>query len=324
MKRHTPSFLLKRIRTLLGTCALSLLACHSSIMQQAPRSTPVSDASGYYGGAESQAAPPSGESSPGAPAALADKRSEVPAERPGLGTVFGESRYSPVRDVPFARDADTPTFVASLHYNDAAGVEAQRSRLLRRYEVTEPLFRVLRPGRGTSSLWGGVIVRVVDEGGSSLPAYRIDDRVLLVGEAGQRYSIEIENRTNQRFEVVTSVDGLDVIDGRPASFAKRGYLAAPYATLRIDGYRRSMTQIAAFRFGSVRDSYANQTAEFGDRHVGVIGVALFSERGAAWPMSDSYGPNGPHGPDLDEEARRREGADPFPGRFSQPPPRPYY
>jgi len=166
-----------------------------------------------------------------------------------------------------------------------------------------------------------VVVRVVDENGAALPAYRIDDRVLLIGEAGQRYSIEIENRTSQRFEVVTSVDGLDVVDGRPASFSKRGYLAAPYATLRIDGYRRSVTQIAAFRFGSVRDSYANQTAEFGDRHVGVIGVALFSERGAAWPQY----PGDPSGPDLDEEARRREGADPFPGRFATPPPpRPYY
>jgi hypothetical protein len=304
-----------RLSALASTLALSLVACHSSIMQQAPRSAPVADYSSA-GSAENQTAPAA---AAGAPAALAERRAEVPSERPGLGTMFGETRYSPVRDVPFVRDADSPTFVATLHYNDAAGAEAQRTRLLRRYEPTEPLFRALRPGRGTSSLWGGVVVRVTDDSGGPLPAYRVDDRVLLVGEAGQRYSIEIENRTGQRFEVVTSVDGLDVIDGRPASFSKRGYLAAPYATLRIDGYRRNMTQIAAFRFGSVRDSYASQSAEFGDRHVGVIGVALFAERGAAWPQVD------PSGPDLDDEARRREGADPFPGRFAAPPPaRPYY
>jgi hypothetical protein len=294
--------------------ALSLLACHSSIMQQAPKSAPVSDYSGGYGGGGSQAAP----SPAGAPSALSESRSQVPAERPGLGTTFGESRYSPVRDVPFSRDSDNPAFVANLHYNDVAGAEAQRRNLLSRYQPGEPLFRSLRPGR-SSGLWGGVIVRVVDEGGQPLPAYRVEDRVLLVGEAGQRYSIEIENRTASRFEVVTSVDGLDVIDGRPAGLGKRGYLAAPYATLRIDGYRRTMTEIAAFRFGSVRDSYASQTAEFGDRHVGVIGVALFMERGAAWPTLDSIPP------DLDEEARRREAADPFPSRFAPPPPpRPYY
>lgn len=315
MRRTAASLVRTCLFALLGSFTLSLAACHGSIMQQAPRSAPVAD---YSAGSESQVSP----SMPaGAPAALAEKRAEVPSERPGLGTMFGETRYSPVRDVPFVRDADSPTFVASLHYNDAAGIEAQRSRLLRRYEPSEPLFRVLRPGRYGSSLWGGVIVRVVDESGASLPAYRIDDRVLLVGEAGQRYSIEIENRTSQRFEVVTSVDGLDVIDGRPASFSKRGYLAAPFSTLRIDGYRRSMTQIAAFRFGSVRDAYASQMAEFGDRHVGVIGVALFAERGAVWQVPQSDG----NPADLDEEARRREGADPFPGRFTAPPPsRPYY
>ncbi len=300
------------VRSWVGALALSFFACHSSIMQQAPRSAPVSDYSGY-GSSDSAAAPPAG-----APSALSAQRGEVPAERPGLGTTFGETRYSPVRDVPFSRDSDSPTFVASLHYNDAAGAEAQRRQLSHRYQPGEPLFRALRPGRGGSSLWGGVVVRVVDENGSPLPAYRVEDRVLLVGEAGQRYSIEIENRTGQRFEVVTSVDGLDVIDGRPAGLGKRGYLAAPHATLRIDGYRRSMSEIAAFRFGSVRDSYASQTAEFGDRHVGVIGVALFMERGAAWPLPDS------NPPELDDEARRREAADPFPGRFAPPPPRPYY
>lgn len=302
------------MRTWVGAFAISLLACHSTVMQQAPKSAPVSDYSGYgsYGGGESAAPAPAG-----APSALSTQRSEVPAERPGLGTTFGETRYSPVQDVPFSRDGDSPTFVASLHYNDHTGAEAQRRHVLARYQPGEPLFRALRPGRSTSSLWGGVVVRVVDENGTPLPAYRVEDRVLLVGEAGQRYSIEIENRTGQRFEVVTSVDGLDVIDGRPAGLGKRGYLAGPHATLRIDGYRRNMTEIAAFRFGSVRDSYASQTAEFGDRHVGIIGVALFMERGAAWPMADA--------PDLNDEARRREAADPFPNRFAPPPPpRPYY
>ena len=157
----------------------------------------------------------------------------------------------------------------------------------------------------------GMVVRVE-------PSFLAEESKPDEGRFVWSYTIEIENRTAQRFEVVTSVDGLDVIDGRPAGLGKRGYLAAPYGTLRIDGYRRNMTEIAAFRFGSVRDAYASQTAEFGDRHVGVIGVALFMERGAAWPLST------PHNSELDDEAARREAADPFPGRFAPPPPRPYY
>ena len=82
-----------------------------------------------------------------------------------------------------------------------------------------------------------------------------------------------------------------------------------------------MSEVAAFRFGSVRDSYAAQTAEFGDRHVGVIGVALYTERGAEpveMPIERT------RRPDLEDDAAKRESADPFPGRFAQPPARAYY
>jgi len=233
------------------------------------------------------------------------RREKAADDRPGLGTVYGEGRYAPVQETPFERADSSPTFVAKLHYNDAAGIEAQRSRLIRARDG-EPLFESLRRHRP----WGGVMIRVIDGGGRSLPAYHTDGRVLLVGEAGQSYAIEVENRTGQRFEILASVDGLDVIDGQPASFEKRGYLVAPYGRLRIEGFRKSMTEVATFRFGSVRDSYAAQVAEFGARHVGVIGVALFSERGAA--LIDY---------DLEREAERREAADPFPGRFAPPPPR---
>jgi hypothetical protein len=65
-----------------------------------------------------------------------------------------------------------------------------------------------------------------------------------------------------------------------------------------------MDQVAAFRFGSVRGSYA--AGKGGERNVGVIGVALFSERGAERPWTA-------------REIERREAADPFPGRFASPP-----
>jgi hypothetical protein len=236
----------------------------------------------------------------------------TPAERPGLGTVFGETRQSSVRQVEFERQAEAPTFLASLHYNDAQGTSALRARLGGRYRDSEPMFHYYRSDK--PYLWGGVTISVVDEAGQPLPAYHQGEHVLLVGESGQRYSLRVENRTGQRFELVASVDGLDVVDGQLASPAKRGYIVGPHGRLVIEGFRRSLSEVAAFRFGSVRDSYAAQSGAQGDRNVGVIGVALFAERGAASVV----------GPDLDEEAGRREAADPFPGRFAAPPPRPYY
>ena len=114
----------------------------------------------------------------------------------------------------------------------------------------------------------------------------------------------VRNRSDLRFEVVLSVDGLDVIDGRSASFRKRGYVIEPHKQLKIDGCQQNYQAVAAFRFGSVQESYANQ--KYGEaRNVGVIGIALFNERGTD--------------PWLTNEMLRRLRANPFPGQFVTPP-----
>lgn len=330
--------------TMVGLLSTSLCACHQSnqnirpdypaggdgaAVTSYPPNDPAAESQVYGGGSRADdgsggrqqggmPAPPAT-----APSALADKRMQQEAyarrqvERPGLGTEYGENRYSPVRDVPFERGSATPLFLGSLHYNDSQGAEAQRDRLIRRYYPGEPVWRTFAGNRPTP--WVGVTVAIVDESGQPLPSYHLANHILVVGAAGQRYAIQVENRTGQRFELVASVDGQDVVDGRSASLDKRGYIVDAFHRIRIDGFRRSMSEVAAFRFGSVRNSYAAKTSEFGDRNVGVIGVALFGEQGAPLPA---------YGPDLDDEARRREAADPFPGRFAPPPPpptpRPYY
>jgi hypothetical protein len=126
-----------------------------------------------------------------------------------------------------------------------------------------------------------------------------------VGESGERYSIVLRNNTSVRLEVVLSVDGLDVLDGKSASFAKRGYIMDPRDEVEVDGFRQSLDEVAAFRFGSVRGSYVGQKT--GDtRNVGVIGIALFNEAGSnpVW---------------TPEEVQRRREANPFPGQFATPP-----
>jgi hypothetical protein len=99
-----------------------------------------------------------------------------------------------------------------------------------------------------------------------------------MGEQGRRYSLVVRNRSELRLEVLLSVDGLDVLDGRKDSFAKRGYVIRPHGKLTADGFRRSTEAVAAFRFSSVQDSYANQN-HADTRNVGVLGIALFHEYG---------------------------------------------
>jgi hypothetical protein len=122
----------------------------------------------------------------------------------------------------------------------------------------------------------GPRVEVVDESGSSLPTYFQGGRAFVEGDIGSRYLLRIVNPTPRRVEAVVSVDGLDAIDGKPANTGKRGYLVPAYGEVTVDGWRTSLSAVAAFRFSSVRGSYAGRTGH--DRNVGVIGVAFFRER----------------------------------------------
>ena len=193
-------------------------------------------------------------------------------QRPGLGTEWGETRYSRVSSAPFYRASETPFAVDAVHYNDEAGIRAMLGGTPWRHT------------RAELSMAGGMVtVSIVDGGGRPLPSAKSGARTYVVGEDGDRYAIRLQNHSRYRVEIVATVDGLDVLDGQPGSYAKRGYLLQPYGNLTIDGYRQSMEEVAAFRFGSVRRSYAARKGD--DRNVGVIGVALFSEAGQPTPWT---------------------------------------
>jgi hypothetical protein len=217
----------------------------------------------------------------------------TPSERPGLGTSWGEQVWSPATTQPFVRAAIDPWAAVALHYNDRDGVSAHAG-----YLGATPTPLEVYAGDGS------IGISLVDEAGQLLPGINAAGRALVAGEDGARYRIVVRNGTSARFEIVASVDGLDVIDGKPASVDRRGYIVDPYGTLVIDGFRTSDAEVAAFRFGRVAESYASQTS--GDRNVGVVGVAIFAERGAVWTPAE-----------LD----RRDTADPFPaGRAYATPP----
>ncbi len=127
-----------------------------------------------------------------------------------------------------------------------------------------------------SAATGSYSVEVVDQWGGRLPTWWHGGRTWVMGEQGQRYRIRVRNRSPQRVEAVISVDGRDAIDGKAAHTSKPGYIVPPWGEVAVDGFRVSMRDVATFRFSSVEDSYAAQMGN--DRNVGVIGVAVFSER----------------------------------------------
>ena len=155
---------------------------------------------------------------------------------------------------------------------------------------------------------------------SRLPTYYVGGRTYVLGTIGERYRIRIANPTSRRVEAVVSVDGLDAIDGRTASYDdKRGYVIAPYGEVTVDGFRTSLDQVATFRFSSVRDSYAGRKGQ--DRNVGVIGVAFFPERER--PIAVTPRPYYDDRPRASSNAPYKRGYDEGVGRApGSPPPAP--
>jgi hypothetical protein len=114
-------------------------------------------------------------------------------------------------------------------------------------------------------------------GGSPASTFRLGGETFVLGHLGERYTLRVFNHSGRRIEAVVSVDGRDVIDGKPGDWReKRGYLVPPWSSVDIDGWRLSQQEAAAFRFSTVSDSYAAKTGNA--REVGVIGVAIFPER----------------------------------------------
>ncbi|MFT3915192.1 MAG: hypothetical protein QM704_14035 [Anaeromyxobacteraceae bacterium] len=133
-------------------------------------------------------------------------------------------------------------------------------------------------------------VRLVDEAGRTLPTFQQGGRTYVLGTLGRRYAVEVRNGSPRRVEVVVSVDGRDVVDGRPATPERRGYLVEPWGELTVDGFRVSDAEVAAFRFSSVPRSYASRMGDA--RDVGVIGVAVFPEAAPRPPPPPVYQPWG--------------------------------
>lgn len=207
-------------------------------------------------------------------------------ERPGLATGFGTSTRSPWFQQSFVRASSKPAGTGALYYNNREGIDAMTGGK--------------RKVSGVETAAGDMIEWGIKGGFGYLPTYRTysTTRRFVVGKHGSNYAIVLKNRCKSRLEVVLSVDGLDVLDGKAAAFGKRGYVIAPDETLEIKGWRTSPETVARFQFSTVEGSYAN-LAHGDHRNVGVIGLAVFTEKGVdPWTW-------------MPQEVQHRLTADPF-------------
>jgi hypothetical protein len=112
--------------------------------------------------------------------------------------------------------------------------------------------------------------------GERLTPYRHDGKLYVAGTPGDRYSIELRGKRAERVLTVLSVDGINVLTGETAATLQSGYVIEGRQSYGINGWRKSMDDVAQFVFTALPDSYAARTGRPGN--VGVIGVAVYREK----------------------------------------------
>jgi hypothetical protein len=145
---------------------------------------------------------------------------------------------------------------------------------------------------GQVSAHGSLVdVSVYDRSaGRWLPVHRHEGRLYISGKPGNEYQIRVHNRQSDDLLAVVSVDGVNIITGQTADPSQSGYVIGARSHLDMAGWRRSLSQTAAFYFTALPDSYAARTGRPDD--VGVIGVALFRSKAPSQPPAPIAGAEG--------------------------------
>lgn len=150
--------------------------------------------------------------------------------------------------------------------------------------------------------------------GRNISLTQHEGRMFAAGEPGHRYAIRLTNRSGERVLAVVSVDGVNVVTGQTANPQQSGYVLDPWQSTTINGWRKNMSEIAAFNFAPLPESYAARTGRPGN--VGVIGVAVYNERRYIPRYEEqeiAKGAPAPYAPSARDQASAEGGANRAPG-----------
>lgn len=165
-------------------------------------------------------------------------------------------------------------------------------------------------------------VKVLSDSGGTFPKYRTYLRRPQEGKffymeavKGQRYSVQVTNKSDRRIGVVIAVDGRNIIDGKK-SVLKRNeqmYIIGPHESNTFEGWRTGMDRTNRFYFTEQSDSYAEKV--FADASaMGTIALAVYKEKlpevipyfGGASRMKDAPMGASPSAPNESVSADRSE------------------
>ena len=171
-----------------------------------------------------------------------------------LGTKWGDEVNSQVTSVDLRRTSKEPIEQIQINYAD----KNYQGRAL-----------------NSRSLVTGKIDFSVAADSGQLPLYRDEGNYYLQGKSGEAYRLVYRNNSSNTYEIVASVDGLNVLNGSTASRYDSGYVLRPNGELVIEGFRKSQSAVASFIFSKPDDAYAANTSSGSIKNTGVIGTVIY-------------------------------------------------
>lgn len=106
--------------------------------------------------------------------------------------------------------------------------------------------------------------------------YYHQGQVWIEGREGSNYTLRFTNRSPNRVLAIFSVDGLDVLKGKPAGHLSEGYVVNANSTIDIPGWKLNNNTAAEFFFSRSKSSYVSKIGG-NVNNTGVIGAMVFRE-----------------------------------------------
>ena len=176
------------------------------------------------------------------------------AESERLGTKWGDDVNSEVTTVDLRRTSSEPIEQMQVRYAD----KSYNGRAV-----------------NSMSLMAGKVDFSMETDTDTLSIYRDSGNYYVQGQAGEAYRLVYHNNSANTYEIVASVDGINVLNGSAASRYDSGYVLSPNDDLVIEGFRKSQSSVASFIFSKPESAYAANTSSGSINNTGVIGTAVY-------------------------------------------------
>ena len=111
-----------------------------------------------------------------------------------------------------------------------------------------------------------------------ITVYTSNGKNYVEGRNNSEFEIKITNPFSYKVLAVPSVDGISIIDGKPASAESGGYILHARETITIPGWKVDNSTSAKFTFTVKEKSYAAVGEVKDTSNTGVIGVMFFEEK----------------------------------------------